>query len=291
MLVLPFALFILAGDRGQTSWIAREPLSRIPGLVAQLIGVNEDLPAWTRRLPLVPYLPLAIAGLVLAVATWNGDPRSETSWRYAMIVAWFGVPIVLAFAISAAKPIFLVHYLIVSLPPLILLIAAAVSKIRGHLAFACVMIALVLGAASMIAAYYTHAEKEDWRAATRYVLSQARPGDTVIFYAFGEQAFDYYRGREPVARAAVTEYDPPWDAAVLFARHLYSVEALPVRAGSRAWLILSHDDTVFHTPSGDIGRAALREAIQQHLARGRVVAASTAFRGGIRVLLYRAKPY
>jgi hypothetical protein len=68
---------------------------------------------------------------------------------------------------------------------------------------------------------------------------------------------------------------------------MYSVEALPLRAGSRAWLVLNNDETVFRTSSGDIGRVTLREAIQQHLARERVVAASAAFRGGIRVLLYR----
>ena len=289
LLVLPFALYFLAGDVGQTSWIGKAPLGRIPGLVAQLIGVSEDLPGWTRRLPLVPYLPLGVAGLVLAMVSWKVQFRSETSWRYGMIVAWFGVPIVLAFAVSAVKPIFLVHYLIVSLPPLILLIASATSKINGRMAFAGVLIALILGNASMISAYYRHAEKEDWRGATHYVLSQARPGDTVIFYSLGKKAFDYYRDRESMSGAPLTEYAPRWDAALLFARHMYSVEELPLRAGSRAWLVLNNDETVLRTSSGDVGRAALREAIQQHLARERVVATSAAFRGSIRVLLYRMK--
>jgi mannosyltransferase len=289
LLVLPFALYLLAGDQGQTSWIAKAPLSRIPGLVAQLIGVNEALPAWTRRLPLVPYLPLAVAGVALATGAWKIQLRSETSWQYGVIVAWFAVPIILAFAVSAVKPIFVVHYLIVSLPPLILLIAAAASKINGRMVFAGTLIALILGAAAMIAAYYKHAEKEDWRAATHYVVSQARPGDTVIFYSVGKNAFDYYRDRESMSSPSVTEYAPPWDAAILFARHMYSVEAMPLRAGSRAWRVLNNDETVFHTSSGEIDRAALRETIQQYLARERAVAASAAFRGGIRVLLYRMK--
>lgn len=287
LLALPlFAAYLGTAGAVVPHWIPKPTMHRVLDLVPRLLGLREDFPAW-QRLLLLPSLALALSALVLAMRAWTRDRRSALSWHYGVVVAWFAVPVVVLLGISAVQPIFIVRYLNISLPPLILLVAAAASSIRNPTVFRAAVGMLVLCGATMVVAYYRHAERTDWRAATRHVLSQARPGDAVIFYTHpGKTAFDYYRDRDPTFAAPLTEYAVPREAAIRFAGGKDVMDSLPVHA-RRIWLVLSHDDVVLRTPAGDIDRTVLAGAIQRYLSRARTQEAAASFQGNIRVLLYR----
>jgi hypothetical protein len=91
-------------------------------------------------------------------------------------------------------------------------------------------------------------DREDWRAATSYVLDRAQPEDGAFFYAnFGRLPFDFYRSqRHPSPRwpeALVAANGKDWGYRdSLFA---YLGEALQDAqpAGDRVWLVLSFNNS------------------------------------------------
>jgi hypothetical protein len=88
--------------------------------------------------------------------------------------------------------------------------------------------------------------KEDWRAATAAVLSHARAGDAILFYSpYVQPAFDYYRARQAGSHGA----PPP--QVVPDPDHLAAMQP-------RAWLVVSHDETVEHTASRSMHDALAR---------------------------------
>src|SRR4029077_7595119 len=119
-------------------------------------------------------------------------------------------PIVLAFSVSLVKPIFIAYYLIVCLPPLVLLAAAGLASIRNKWVFVSALMVIVALAAHQTYAYYTDFSKEDFRDATYRLLLLAAPGDVILFYApYGRDGFDYYQRMFPGAPEVTTL--PTWD--------------------------------------------------------------------------------
>jgi mannosyltransferase len=288
LLVLPFGVMLVAGDQGQVSWIPRPTLASLPGTLGKLTGANDSVAPLTRRLLLLPSIVLMTGALGLAAGSWRLHKASVNAWRYGFPVVWLFLPLLLAYAVSLVKPILMPRYLIICVPPLVLLLGAAVCHIRSPWVLAGSLAIVVASTATEAAYYYQYNQKEDWRGATRYILSHARPGDAVVFYAVGKSAFDYYReqSRAPQAGIALAEYALPRDAAVLSARHQFDLGFLRVLRHSRVWLVLDHDRTLLRTTNGTISREPLAQALQQALAHGHVLLIREGFHGDISVLLY-----
>jgi mannosyltransferase len=117
----PLAVFALTRDTGQLSWIAKPTRQDILQLVYDLTGAGP-----TGAKPLV-----VVYGLACAIAIWAAiKPRVRRCW---FLLTWFGLPIALTLAVSVVKPLFVPYYMIVCLPPLVLLAASGLSTLpRGH---------------------------------------------------------------------------------------------------------------------------------------------------------------
>jgi len=177
------------------------------------------------------------------------------------------VPALIALGVSVVKPLFVTRYLGVSLPPLVLLSALGVRQLPwgvGRTAVLSVLVALTVG--SLGRAYAP--ASEDWRAVTRYVLTNAAPEEAVLFYAGNTRpAYEYYVERfrdlgqgphivfPPVALWPVRP-DPTVQRAILDT----VLEGLP-RRYPRVWLVLSH------TGGRRLGRPQVREYIEAGLSR------------------------
>lgn len=286
-LIMPLGAFAILEQTGHSEWILPPTARLVPGIFAALSGAGGfsglpgggelvSLAAAGRRLLLLAYAAACTLAVVAAAGAWKAAKPVFDRWRYGFLLAWLGVPIALAFAISLWKPVLVTKYLIVSLPALVLLAAVGLVQIRRRALFAAVLVSVVLLALYGVTSYYRYAEKEDWRAATDFLFSQARPGDAVMFYApYVRSAFDYYhtqRGRRtPPPRLAFPA----------------SLDDLGVRY-QRVWLVLSHDAVRLRTPGLQTRREELLTSILASLDRGFVLEAERRFTE-VRVRLYERR--
>jgi hypothetical protein len=187
-LCLPAMVFARTGGTSRINWIPPLKLLSVPAVIVKMAGGSETLTA-----------VFCLAG---AWAIWrvvverrlDGDlPRD---WSLLFVLMWVAVPFVIAFGVSLRRPLFLAQYLIVCLPALCLMSAAALSAIdpRKHGSWVvalCFVVSLV-----RVVVLYRDESDEDWRSAERYVSSQRRSGDELAFFpAFSRKGFIYYAKR------------------------------------------------------------------------------------------------
>jgi mannosyltransferase len=153
------------------------------------------------RVLLVALLILACYAVLCAI-----DDRDP--WRAGYVAAWFLVPVLLVFAISKlGRPLFIDRFLIIALPALLLLAAAGLVRLPGR-ALGIVALGLLVAASAVgIRDWYTRPSVEDYRAATRYILENERPGDKVIYDpSYISDPFGYYEAR--AGRTGPSEFEP-----------------------------------------------------------------------------------
>ncbi len=191
-LISPLAYCLLfVSDRSQLAWLATPSLQ-------DLYKFSLDLTGDGGPFLLLAYLALVIAGVAAAVIRLRSQPAAADIWKYWFLLIWLILPVGLVFVISLRWPVFEPRFLLFCVPPLVLLAADALTRIRRRVLFASAFI-ILLGL-SLKGAYTYHLARADdqhtdnWRDATRYVLSQARAGDAVLFsYSEEKLAFDEYQ--------------------------------------------------------------------------------------------------
>lgn len=156
---------------------------------------------------------LLALGSQKAWARGGGPPSEEANSRGlndpldrllpgGLLIAWFVVPVVLAFAISLAwTPIFYPRNLTICLPAAFLLLARSVVLLSGRFwpASTSALAALFLAQLVFGLGYYESLEKERFRAASRYAASLAGPETAFVHSGWGgwyeeryPDRFDYY---------------------------------------------------------------------------------------------------
>jgi hypothetical protein len=178
VLAVPLALFTLFRDEGQVSHLRRPT----PGYVFDTL---RELAGGTRLL-------LAIYAVTVVVAVVGLLRRRD--WPLVVAATWAATPVVGALVVSIAKPLFAPRFLIIAMPGIVLLVALGLMRLR--LPAAAVGLGAVLVLSSVHVARTLGHPQEDFRAATAYVLANARPGDAVAFYRTSRRIpFEYYAGR------------------------------------------------------------------------------------------------
>ncbi len=172
---------------GQINWIPKPTLSSILSLFFLLGG---------------DFLPLSIVTLLLL--TYALLKRANL-----LLLLCFFTPIICSIAISFIKPIFVPLYLIVSLPPFLLLVGNALDKIKNKKILVLLLSLIFLFSGVRLFLWYTSNSQEfflskikyiyinnvneDWKDATNYVTDHANYGDIAIFYGyFGKLDYDFY---------------------------------------------------------------------------------------------------
>lgn len=158
------------------------------------VGTFQSLAGAGGAALLGAYFAICSVALVAAVRRARGAEGRDAAWRWAFLLSWLFVPIVASFLFSVlAKPVFTPRYLIVSLPPLVLLAAAGVESIAGAWLRRSALALLVALSVRGLALWYSGYPKEDFRAAATYIVARAEPGDGIAFHSVGTRApFDYY---------------------------------------------------------------------------------------------------
>ena len=230
--VAPLAYVVASSGAPGTDWMRVPALADVTPMYVVIAGGTGLLAAG--------YLA---AG---AVGVWRSRPVVYPlgRWPVALVAAWAVVPLVASFVASQVVPMFLDRYLIISTPAVAVLAAIGFGSVRPRAAGVALAGALLLGSAVSAISTVQSIQHEDWRSATRYVLTETRPGDGIIFYSGStRQPFEYY-----VERLAATPprpiYPPgPWgvDKPLAGRESGSPAEALAsARWPSRVWLVLSH---------------------------------------------------
>lgn len=281
LLVTPIGLFVLFRDSGQVDWVAKPSVREPAVILVRLAGGG---------VPAIAYFVACAAASAAALRAWLSFKASPETWRYAFLLSWLFVPLILAFAVSQFEPIFVTRFFMICLPPLVLLAAAGVSQVGPRLAFGAALGVLVLFSLYGVGVvWYTNFEKDDWRDATSYVLRASEPGDAAVFFSpLMTVPFDYYRGRLDTANDNLTYID--YSSGLTFPRGYLdgsSRGAVGEALGDdlaprfeRVWLVLSNKNAT--------GRAELAEKsrlIQSTLEEHYALVTEEQF-VGIRVFLY-----
>jgi len=182
--MLPIAIFLWRAGTQPMNWLPRPNGAILRHFLQSRAGNGGPI-----------LLGLYVLTWIAAAYARQRSDRPQR-WRYDFIFLWLSVPIAVVVAASQFKSIFLARYLIVCLPASVLLAAAGISRLRRVVQ---AVLLLVMGALSIggVIAYYQRdfdVGRDDWRAATQFVLANAQPGDGIFFYAApGRMTFEYYR--------------------------------------------------------------------------------------------------
>jgi mannosyltransferase len=236
LLASPLVAFAATQDHGQVSHLTRPSILDAVRGVRSLIGMGN--------VGLLVFFAGAVAVLSRFRPRTSRDARSPV----VLFAAWAAVPVVAAFAVSQAKPVFAARYLIVILPALAVLLGWAVASIERR-ASAVVTAALIVLSIVNLPYLRPGFEYEDFRGAADYLTTAARPGDGVVFYRPSRRvAAEFYLRRTGARSPAMTPVFPaaPWGEFDLVrdyehvtptAREWASIETAASRR--RMWLFLS----------------------------------------------------
>jgi mannosyltransferase len=245
VLAAPMVYWALTLEGNPIGWLAKPDLGAVPATLAQLAGDG--------------FLQLGVV-IAVSIAASRAAMRSpRLAFGLAFTASWAAVPVLVAFAVSQLKPIFLAKYLIVCLPAVALLAAAAVTSLRpagAALTAACVLLVL---AGSELRDWYGFRGQEDWRSLTTFVADRLRPADGIVFNA----AY----ARSSVVCPAKLSTGPCIDGAPAKASRSVAM------ARPRVWLVLAHSQ-------------ATTESLRSALGLHHQLRSRDSFAGDIAVELY-----
>jgi mannosyltransferase len=286
LLISPIAIFVATTGAGPLRWIQRPGLKSLWILGLRLTGNDGTI-------LLLVYAVACLAAVVPLLA--HGQKRMRVpwaTWRYRFLLLWLLFPVLSVFVLSQARPLFLPRYFILCLPALLMLAAAGISRIPNQwiTAFATlIVVALsIQGTASYYRQDFEDTDREDWRAASQYILTNAHPGDAILFHIpMGRMPYEYYLSLQRPLGAPPTVLYPSHGQQLDF-RDFVEKPSYDQLEGSiakydRIWLVLSHaggasglDDTALH--------------ITRSIFSGHAFVDQCDF-NGLDVVLYEVRPY
>jgi mannosyltransferase len=241
LLLIPLALFLLQGSHRNIDWLGGALRAELP----EVINTVRTAPGLTAVILYGSTILAVIWASVLAVRI--ASPRSDR-WAQLLALLWLITPIAIPLAISVAiKPVLNPRYLVVCTPGFSLAAASVLTRASRPRLARFAVAAIVMLAAFADWTYFASFRQENWRDATRELLTESRPGDVALFYArYVRRPFDFY------AELAARGSNAP-QPQILYPDAAYSdfsstvpgltLEGAVDRArvtAPRAWIVISH---------------------------------------------------
>ena len=190
LLAAPILWLMHAQDVGHISWL--QPPS---WLEVYHLGVFLAADGGKSVGAVLFVLELILAGVALGKWSrgWGGEHDDWMRWRYALIISSVAIPIIVTLLVSIVRPAFYHRFLIVCLPGWLLMVASGARSVPSRIwRNAAIGAVCGLSLATTILLYMR--ETEDWRGAEKYLISNTRPGDRVLYYdSVGQFAGENYR--------------------------------------------------------------------------------------------------
>ena len=234
VLLVPLAVFLTQTTAsGGVAWAS----GNLPGRIA--VSFRDLFP----RPLLVLLLAALTAGLVLA--WWRLAARFP--WPATVMVAWLVVPSYLVTIAGLVwQPLFVVRYFMIFAPPLLVLIAAGLVRLRRSALVAAVAVVLLVGGYGLVR-WYGSGAGADYRGASAYVALSGHSADGVLFYApYVRMPFElYFQGTAAARSGRIRAVYPadPWKRASARFIEAVPMPEQPIRDAlggyRRIWLVLS----------------------------------------------------
>lgn len=230
LFIAPLLVQAARTGAGQIGWLypptwksLRETLVILAGgnAIAALMLAAAWLAFTLRSLPIAGRKPLArgVVGLV--------------------ITAWFAVPVVLAFSISAWRtPIVHPKYLLITVPALLIAAADSLARLPRRAGVPALAVLFAL-AAMRLHFWYAAYQRELFRESITRLAQLYRPGDALVVEAMSRDPFDYYVERLQLTGQLPVPLSPsaPWGVAPLVGRHAQADQVGAVDTAPRVWLL------------------------------------------------------
>ena len=155
----------------------------LPFIVGQFGAEQEWIPPLSLRLlnremtALAGSQALLLAFAVLGAVGIGLHARDRRVWLMVICVV---LPIALAMLVSLVKPLFIGRYLVVVLPQLAVLSAAAILALRGWLLRGAAVAVLAVLLLLAVPTAYLDQHEQDWRSAGAWMAGEVEPGDHMI---------------------------------------------------------------------------------------------------------------
>jgi len=199
LLVSPVIAFVVTTGTGPLRWVQRPGVKDLWVFALHLTGNGSPL-------LLFVYGAAFIAALL---PLWHTRRRRRVPWevwRYRFLLCWLLFPLLCTLTLSLVKPLFVPRYFIFCLPALLLLVTCGITRFRrASLTVPALVFVLILSFRGT-ADYYKQdldIQRDDWRAATQYLLRHAQPGDALLFHVpMGRMPYEFYHSVVAPASAA-----------------------------------------------------------------------------------------
>jgi uncharacterized membrane protein len=281
-LLMPLSSFVPlafadSGGASQVGWVPTASLNTVSRWALDMTGNGANCAGRVCGTPmdtfeflyLIYFIPV-LAAAIIGIRKWWTTRASLESWRFALPLTWLVIPALITLAVSfLAINAFVSRYLIVSLPPLVILAAVGITEARALLGLRVALISTVMLVVLQVIsvrgvyAYYTEFEKEDWRGVAGSIASQWQPGDGMLFYT------PWIEGDVKAYQAILDETPADMDSIVpekYWTRFIHTPEALDQHAiadylpddQQRVWLVLAHNRA---PQDRAMATSAIREAL------------------------------
>ncbi len=249
ILVFPVILFVGTTGAGPLSWIKRPGLKEIYEYYEQSAG-NGGI------LLLLAYLFSCVAALVPVGRRCFQRHVAWDTWRYQFLLLWIFFPLIFTLMVSFARPLFLARYLIFCLPAIIMLAAVGLARLPKNWMLAPALLLFVGLSLRGTLSYYDHdfgGQREDWRAASYYILNHATPGDVIIFHiAMSRMPYEFYKSVNPDGLSGPSVIYPSQGARFDYRNFLGRPPAELLRMVpskyDRVWVVLKYNQTRTSAP-------------------------------------------
>jgi mannosyltransferase len=249
LLLVPLALLIHATDSSGVNWAAGSSAGKV------FSKVRAEVPH-----PVIDIAVLLVVGVIVAgVVVIRRHPKTHrlahqlgAHWSVVFALCWLVVPVAAVVLLSLVyKPLLVVRYLVICLPPFVMLVSYGLARLRIRRAVAAAAAFAVLVAVSLagLGALFAHGSPQDWRGAVATVADRAAPGDGVVIFApYTRIPFEWYIHEHPGAETRLRPVFPagPWAGDPLRYDSSIDVRAAAIEAAvsgyGRIWLVLSQQE-------------------------------------------------
>jgi mannosyltransferase len=214
VLVLPLFPIAVHFYSGNAAWIAAGIGS--PGIHSlREVAVSFAGAIAPPRIRQRPLEALFAAGFLMFLARFVTAVRIRSAevGSYALVVSAFALPIAVLMGVSQVFPIFIVRYVLICLPFLLLMIATGWVRCSQRWMAAIGLTLLVLLSLWSDQSYYSNPSKPDWRGAMEYITKNTRYGDKLAFApAYGRLEFEHNVKRCAGRGTQLTIIYPQWNS-------------------------------------------------------------------------------
>jgi uncharacterized membrane protein len=193
--LLPILFFIIYKDVDQAAWIPKPTLYSIAQLFYSFLSwpMNVDIHFVWLFYGYV-YIFLCFIPIIMLIRSCTINGASMNTWRYAFIVCWLFLPIILVYSLSMVRPMFINRYLIIAFPGFILLAAVTLTRLNWKWASFVASAIFVIISVSLTINSYSFTKNKHWRVIVGLVESTSLTEDAWLFNAnWIRIPFEYYQ--------------------------------------------------------------------------------------------------